>query len=188
MTKVCDIKKADVVKLDGAPYEVEQIQVQTPSARGSATLYKIRFRNVATRQKADRSFRGDDVVEEADFEKREVQFLYSDASGYTFMDLEDFSQFTVDPNKIGEQSSFLDDGLEGIYSLVSDGKVLGVELPPVVELKVVETGPSLRGASVTARSKPATLSTGFIVQVPEYLETGEIVRVDVRTGEFISRA
>lgn len=188
MIKACDLKKSAVAKLEGNPCIVENIQVQTPSARGAATLYKVRFRNVATRQKIDRVFRGDDTIEETDFERREIQFLYKDSSGYNFMDLEDYSQFSLSEDELSDEVGFLTEGLEGIKSLNSDGKVLGIELPPVVELEITETGPSMRSASATARTKPATLLTGHVVQVPEYMETGEIVKVDTRSGDFISRA
>lgn len=188
MVKACDLKKNDVVKLDGLPHIVETITVQTPSARGSATLYKVRFRNVASRQKADRTFRGDDALVEADFEKKEVQYLFSDASGCTFMDLADFSQFTLRKENLEEELKYMVDGMEGIQSLCSDGKVLAIELPLVVEIEVAETGPSMKGASATARTKAATLTTGFVIQVPEYLVAGEKVRVDTRTGQFVSRA
>lgn len=188
MIKACDIKRSSIVKIDGAPCMVDNIQVQSPSARGSATLYKVRFRNIASRQKVDRVFKGDDVIQEADFERRDVQYLYSDGNGYTFMDLEDYNQFDLNGDDLGEQADFLSDGLEGIQALVSDGKVLGIELPPVVELQITETGPSMRSASATARTKPATLSTGHTIQVPEYMENSEVVKVDTRTGDFISRA
>lgn len=176
------------MKIEGAPCMVDNIQVQSPSARGSATLYKVRFRDIASKQKIDKVFKGDDVLDEADFERREVQFLYVDGQNYAFMDLDDYSQFELNLDDLGEQTGFLAEGLEGITSLMSDGKVLGIELPPVVLLEITETGPSMRSASATARTKPATLSTGHIVHVPEYLETGEVVKVDTRTGAFISRA
>lgn len=188
MIRACDLKKGDVVKISAVPHVLEDVNVQAPSARGSATLYKFRFRNVASKQKVDKVCRGDEVFDEADFEKRAVQYLYRDASGFTFMDMEDFSQFTLNEDDLGDQVQYLVDGLEGINSLCSDGKILAIELPPLVELEVVDTGPSMRNASATARSKPATLSTGMIVQVPEYLEKGTRIRVDTRTGAFASRA
>ena len=188
MIKACDIKRSSIVKLDGAPCMVDTIQVQSPSARGSATLYKVRFRNIASKQKIDKVFKGDDVIEEADFERREVQFLYVDGDHYAFMDLDDYSQFELNTADLGEQVGFLLEGLEGIKSLMSDGRVLGIELPPVVLLEITETGPSMRSASATARTKPATLATGHVIHVPEYLENGEVVKVDTRTGDFISRA
>ena len=188
MIRACDLQKSDVVKISTIPHVLEDVNVQAPSARGSATLYKFRFRNVASKQKVDKVCRGDEVFDEADFEKRPVQYLYRDSLGFTFMDMEDFSQFTLNEDDLGDQVQYLVDGMEGINSLCSDGRVLAIELPPVVELAIKETGPSMRNASATARTKPATLTTGLIVQVPEYLETGEMLRIDTRTAAFVSRA
>ena len=188
MIKACDIKRSTVVSFDGIPHIVEDLQVQTPSARGGATLYKVRFRNVKTRQKLDQTFKGDDPLKETDLDRQEIQYLFSDSAGLTFMNLADYSQFTIPAEELEDERRFLIDGLEGIMALISDGRVLGIELPPTVELEVVATDPGMRGASATARTKPATLSTGHVIRVPEYLEKGEMVRVDTRTGEFLGRA
>ena len=188
MIKACDFKRGDVVTIGGEPHIVESIVVQTPAARGTSTLYKVRFRNVQTKKKVDQAFRGDDVLKEADFERRDIQYLYGDASGCTFMDLADFNQFTLSHEDLENELPYLTDGMEGIFSLVSGDRILGIELPPVVEMKIVETDPSLKGASATARNKPAKMSTGLMVQVPEYISNGAIIRVDTRTGMFVSRA
>ena len=188
MIKACDVSKSTVVKMNAAPHIVEQIQVQTPSARGAATLYKIRFRNMQTGGKVDKSYRGDDMLEDIEVERREVQYLYHDGDDYAFMDLGDYSQFTLKASEIEEEVPYLIDNLEGIQALVSEDRVVGLDLPPVVEMEVVECDPSIRGASVTNRTKPAKVSTGLIVQVPEYLASGERIRVDTRSGKFVSRA
>lgn len=188
MIKACNLSKSSIVELDGVPHMTEHIQVQTPSARGSATLYKVRFRNVRTRQKADRTLRGDDTLKPADFETREVQYLYKNGDRYTFMDLNDYSQFELTEEDIAEEKACLVEDMEGITALISEGRVLGIRLPDVVELEVKACDPSMKGASATARTKPATMSTGLIVQVPEYIAPGEILRVDTRSNTFISRA
>ncbi|OGV60123.1 MAG: elongation factor P-like protein YeiP [Lentisphaerae bacterium RIFOXYA12_FULL_48_11] len=188
MIRACDFKKGDVVLIGEDPHIIESIVVQTPAARGTSTLYKVRFRNVQTKRKVDEAFRGDDVLKEADFERREIQYLYKDASGCTFMDLTDYSQFTLIEEDLENELPYLTDGLEGIFSLVSGERVLGIELPPVVEMKVIETDPALKGASATSRNKPAKMATGLVVLVPEYLSVGEKIRVDTRTGLFVSRA
>jgi elongation factor P len=188
MPKASELKRGSIVALSGTPHVVEDLQIQTPSARGGASLYKLRFRNLVTRQKEDRTFKGDDLLQDAPFEKRDVQFSYAQQGHYTFMDLEDYNEFTLSADEIEDQVPYLTTELEGIIALVSDGKVLAIELPPVVELEVTECGPSMKGASATARTKPATLCTGLVVQVPEYLAAGGIIRVDTRTGKFLSRA
>jgi len=188
MFRASDLKKGDVIKIEGDAHIVETIKVQSPSARGAVTLYKIRFRNLKSKRKIDQALRGDDILAEADFERRPVQFLFGDASSITFMDLQDYSQFTLTKDEIEEEWPYLSDGIEGLISISSEGRVLGLEIPTFISLAIVETQPSVKGGSVTARTKPATLSTGLVVQVPEYMSTGEIIRVDTRTGEYMSKA
>lgn len=188
MFNASDLKKGDVVKIDGDPYMVETVKVQTPSARGAVTLYKIRFRNLATKRKIDQSLHGSDVLDEADFERRPVQWLFGDAASITFMDLQDYSQFTLTKEEIEDEWPYLTEGVEGLISISSEGRVLGLEIPTFINLEIVETMPSVKGGSVTSRSKPATLVTGLVVQVPEYMSAGEIIRVDTRTGEYASKA
>jgi len=188
MFRASDLKKGDVVKIEGDPHIVETVKVQSPSARGAATLYKIRFRNLKSKRKFDQALHGDDVLAEADFERRPVQYLFGDASSITFMDLQDYSQFTLTKDEIEEEWPYLTEGIEGLISILSEGRVLGLEIPTFINLKIVDTRPSVKGGSVTARTKPATLSTGLVVQVPEYMSTGEVIRVDTRTGEYASKA
>jgi elongation factor P len=188
MFRASDLKRGDVVKIEGDAHIVETIKVQSPSARGAVTLYKIRFRNLKSKRKIDQSLHGDDILAEADFERRPVQYLYGDASSITFMDLEDFSQFTMAKEEIEEEWPYLTEGIEGLLSLSSEGRVLGLELPSFIELAIVETRPSVKGGSVTARTKPATLSTGLVVQVPEHISTGDVIRVNTRSGEYASKA
>ena len=182
------LKKGDIVKIDGDPHIVETVKVQTPSARGAVTLYKIRFRNLKTKRKVDQSLRGDDLLAEADFDRRPVQYLFGDALSITFMDLQDYSQFTLTKDEIEDEWPYLTEGVEGLIAILSEGRALGLEIPTFVNLEIVETRPSVKGGSVTARTKPATLSTGLVVQVPEYMSTGEIIRIDTRTGEYASKA
>ena len=167
---------------------VEGLQIQTPSARGGASLYKIRFRNLATRHKVDQACKGETAFKDIDFVKREVQFSYEQGDSYVFMDLSDYNELTLSAEDLGDQKLYLTEDLDGIKALISDGKLLGIEIPPTVEMKIEDCGPSMKGASATARTKPATLTTGLVVQVPEYLAPGEIVKVDSRTNKFLGRA
>ncbi len=188
MIKACTLEKGTVVEIDGVPHVVEQLKVQTPSARGGSTLYKVRYRNVQTRQKLDQTYRGDDALKEADFEAREAQFLYQSGDQYAFMDLADYSQLELHKDEVEESIPYLIDGLEGIKLILSGEKVLGIQLPDVVEMTILECDPSMRGASATSRTKPAQLNAGLVVQVPEYIAPGEKIRVDTRTNTFVSRA
>lgn len=187
MIKACDLTKNSVVELNGDPHVVEQLRTQSPSARGASTLYKVRFRNVRTRMKLDQTYKGDDPVKESDFDTRPVAFSFREGDRFTFMDLEDYSQFELMEDEIADAVPYLVDGMEGIKALVQNGKVLCLQMPDAVELRIAECAPSMRGASVTARTKTAKLETGLELQVPEYMEQGERVRVDTRTGGFVQR-
>jgi elongation factor P len=107
---------------------------------------------------------------------------------YTFMDVEDYSQYSLSRKELEDELKFLTDGLEGIYALIIDDKVLGIELPQAVNLQIEETAPAMKGATATGRTKPARLSSGLEVQVPEYIEAGELIKVNTGTGKFMSRA
>jgi elongation factor P len=186
--KASELKRGNVVSIDGGVYMVREVQVQSPSSRSGNTLYKVQYRHVVTRQKLEHTYRGDDAVPEATFERRPVQLLFREPEACTFMDLEDYQQYTLDSGAIAAELPYLVDALEGVHALVSEGVVLGLELPATVELEVIECAPGMKGASAAARSKPATLSTGLVVQVPEYISPGDRVRVNTETGEYMARA
>lgn len=182
-----DFEKRMVVEIDGAPHMIESIQVQTPSARGASTLYKVRARNLKTRARAEKTFKGTDTLGEVSFERRGAQYLYRDTDVLHFMDGEDYNQFTIPVDELTEQLPYMTENMEGIESLVVGGEVIAIELPDTVELDIVETAPGVRGNSATGRTKPATLSTGHIIQVPEHLEQGVKVKVDTRDGAYLGR-
>jgi elongation factor P len=138
--------------------------------------------------KVDLTCRGDDVFKEPDFARRQVQYSYLDGDRCVFMDVETFDQYEIPVADLDDVLPYLPEGSEGAVALVIEGKVAAVQAPDVVVLELVECDPAVRGASATARTKPATTETGFVVQVPEYMEKGERVRVDTRTGKFVSRA
>lgn len=182
-----DFKKRMVVEIDGQPHLIEQIIVQTPSARGAATLYKVRARNLKSRQRLDKTFKGTDTLAESSFERRPIQFLYRDDEQFHFMDAQSFEQFSMPIEALEDIASYMTENMEGVEALVVDDQPIGIEIPDVVELQVTETSPGVRGNSATGRTKPATLATGHIVQVPEHLDQGVIVRVDTRTGDYLGR-
>jgi elongation factor P len=188
MAKACDLKKGSIVGINGLPHVVEALTVTTPSARGASSIYRFRFRNLVNKAKQDVSCKGDEPFADIDFERRPIQYLYKEADLYTFMDNEDFSQFTLAQDAIEEQLLYLVEDMEGLFALMSDGRVLTIEVPQKVVLKIEACDPVMKGASVTARTKPATCQTGLVVQVPEYLETGEAILIDTATSTFLSRA
>jgi elongation factor P len=183
-----DIKPGAVMTYDGSPVLIESVAVQSPSARGAATLYKFRGRNLVTRHKVDLTLKGTDSLKEADFERRAVQFMFADATHCHFLDQTDYNQFSIDSALIENERKYITDSMEGLYALVFNGEYVGIQVPATVVLTVVECDPACRGNSATGRTKPARLETGLVIQVPEYLEQGEVVKVDSRTGEFLSRA
>jgi len=188
MPKASDLKRGHIVDINNIPHAVKKVEAKSPSARGAATLYKVRFTNLKTGQKLDESFKGDDLLKEIDCTRVEVQYSYMDGESYVFMNMEDYSQYNLNPDELEGQTEYLLEGLEGITALLVEGNILGIELPQSVNLEVIDTAPGIKGASASARTKPAKLSTGVEVQVPEYLETGEIIKVNTETGKFMSRA
>lgn len=188
MISTGDFKRGLRILVDGDPYVVLDVHVQSPSARGASSLSKLKVRNLRTGQVLDKTFRGGDKVEEPDMELRPVQFLYRDDDGLHFMDTQSYEQFALGADDVGDAAGYLAEGLEGIRSVVFNGKVISVDLPLTVTLRVVDTAPALKGATAQAQTKPATLETGLVVQVPSYLESHEMVIVDTRDARFVSRA
>ena len=188
MVPAKDLKRRMVIEIDGAPHIIEHIQVQTPSARGAATLYKVKARNLKTRNRTEKTYKGADSLSESSFERRPIQFLYKDPDGFHFMDSADFNQFSLPVEDLEEQSPYMTENMEDVEALVVNEEVIGIEIPDTVDLPITETAPGVRGNSATGRTKAATLVTGAIVQVPEHLEQGTLVRVDTRTGEYLGRA
>jgi elongation factor P len=151
-------------------------------------LYKIRFTNLRTGQKLDESLKGDDFFKDTDLVRAKVQFSYIDGDSYIFMNMEDYSQYSLSREVLDDQINYLTEGLEGIIALLVDDEVFGIELPSSVVLEIIETAPSIKGATASGRTKTARLVTGFEVQVPEYLEANELIKVNTDSGKFMSRA
>lgn len=188
MPKASELKKGMVVDINDAPHVVKQVEAKSPSSRGASTLYKVRFTHLQTRQKLDESFKGDDLLREADCARVQLQYSYQDGDTLMFMDLEDYSQYGLNLEDLEGQLEYLFEGLEGITGLLVEGVLRGIELPQSVNLTIVETAPAIKGATATGRTKPAQLNTGLEVQVPEYLANGEMIKVNTGNGKFISRA
>jgi elongation factor P len=182
-----EIKPGTVVNHNSAPHLIESVTVQSPSARGSATLYKFRARNLVSKQKTDITLKGTDGLDDADFARREVTFMYADTESVHFLDTADYNQYTIPRADVANELQYITENLQGMLALIYNGECVGVQLPTAVDLKITECDPAIKGNSATARTKPATLETGLIVYIPEYLKQGETIRVDTRTGEFLSR-
>jgi len=188
MPKACDLKKGHVVGINDEAYMVKHIDVRTPSARGAVTLYKIRFSNIRTKQKYEASYKGNDTLDEVDLQKKPFQYLYPDGDFHVFMDSVEYGQYMIAADAIEEEQVWLTDGMEDIVGLIIDDNMVGLEIPTSLIFEISETAPGIKGASATARTKPATLSNGVEIQIPEYLEPGEMVKVNTETRKFMSRA
>ena len=188
MPKANELKQGTAIEINGEPYVVKKIDVRNPTSRGATTLYKVRFTHMKTRQKLDETFKSDDMLKAADCSRCYVQYSYQDGDTYHFMNSETYEQYSLSADDLEGQTEYLTDGLEGIILLLMDDAALGIQLPTTITLQIVETPPSMKGSSATKRTKTAKLSTGLEVQVPEYIESGEMIKVNSETGEFSSRA
>lgn len=183
-----EIKPGAVVVSDGSPILIQSMTVQTPSARGAATLYKFRGRNLVTKQKTDITLKGGESLDEADFQRRPVKLMYGDGTDMHFMDEQDYNQYAISIEDVGDVTSYITESLEGMLALIYNDECVGIQVPTAVELTITQTDPGVKGNSATGRTKPATLETGLSVQVPEYIKQGEKIKVDTRTGDYLSRA
>ncbi|MBI3770734.1 MAG: elongation factor P [Deltaproteobacteria bacterium] len=183
-----EFKRGLRIEIDGDPYLVMAVQVQSPSARGASTLVKAKVRNLRSGNVFDRTFKASDKVIEAQLELRPVQYLYRDDDGYHFMDTASYEQFALSADALGDDAGYLIEGLAGTRSVVFKGSVMNIELPQSVVLRIRETDPAVKGATAHAQTKPATLETGLVIQVPAYLESGDVVQVDTAEARFMARA
>ncbi|MEA1968165.1 MAG: elongation factor P-like protein YeiP [Thermodesulfobacteriota bacterium] len=187
MLKASNLKKGNIININNKPWQVKKIDVHTPSARGANTLYKVRYAGIPGGQKLEKNYKGNDSLDEMVLERRTSSFLYKDQNLYTFMDSENYEQYTLSEESLEDQIKWLVDDLQGITALLLDGVILCIELPSNMNLEIIETAPSIKGATATSQSKPATLSNNHEVQVPEYMSTGDIVQVNTDTGDFMAR-
>jgi len=186
--RASEVKRGDVVEIERQLYVVREVSVHSPSARGAATLYKMRMTQAATGQKLDQTFKGDDLLTTADLQRRKLQFSYNDGDNVIFMDEEDYAQYGLAAADLEYERQFINDGLAGIVGLVVDERLIGIELPAIVALDIIDCPPALKGGSASARTKPATFATGLVIQVPDYLEVGEKVKINTAECKFSGRA
>ena len=186
--KASDLKKGQVLDIVGRNILVKDLDVQSPSSRSGSTLYKVRGVDIVSKQKYENRFKGDEVIQTVDFGRRAVQYLFQDTDGCTFMDKETFEQYTLGTDVLENELLYLSEDLDGIVAMIADEAILGIVLPATVALEITDTAPGMKAASASSRTKPATLTTGLVVQVPEYLTNGELIKVNSGTGEYISRA
>jgi elongation factor P len=186
--KASEIKRGNVVEHNGKVWQVRDIDRSSPTARGGNVTYRFTLYSVPGAQKLDLSLRADDDLKETELTRRAATFSYLEGDTYVFMDVEDYTQYLLGRDAIGDAAGYIADGLEGCYVQLIDDAPVALQLPANVVLEVVETAPELRGATATKRPKPAKLNTGIEIQVPEYITTGEKILVSTLTGEFSGRA
>jgi elongation factor P len=179
-----DLKNGMTLNIGGDLMNVVEFQHVKPGKGGA--FVRTKLKNVRTGRTLDKTFRADEPVDVAILEKREMQYLYRDEAGFYFMDTETYEQAPVDADAVGEAANYLIEGSTP-YLTFYEGTALGVELPAAVELEVRETEPGLKGDRVSGATKPATVETGAVVQVPLFVETGDRIKVDTRSGAYLTR-
>lgn len=187
MPTTADFKKHTRILLDGEPYAVVDHVLQTPSARGSATLVRTRLRHLLNGQLLEKTFKAGEAFESPDLNYRPAQYLYDDGDAVHFMDEESYEQFSLPRDAIADAVPWLVDGIV-VRAVHFRGNVATIELPQTLEVDVLDTEPAVRGNTVSGKvTKKATVAGGAEIQVPMYLEAGERIEVDPREGRFIRR-
>jgi elongation factor P len=185
MISVTELRNGTKVEMDGGLWECLDYQHQKIGRGGAKVVSK--FRNMETGAIVEKTFNSGEKLQDIFIDYRKLQYLYNDGDSYTFMDLETYEQPTLSKDQIGESAKFLKENLEVTVDYYRD-KALKVTLPNVVELQIVQTDPGVKGDTVSGGSKPAVLESGATVNVPLFIDQGEVIRVDTRTGEYLGRA
>ena len=184
MISTGDLRRGIVLQIDGEIWQVLEYN-HIKMGRGSAQV-RIKLRNVRRGQTIERTFQAGEKWPRAFLEQRQVQFLYSDGSEYHFMDTQSYEQFSMTRDKLGDAALYLTDGMM-LDRTSYEGETIGVELPVTVEMKIVETEPGFAGDTQSGARKPATTESGVVVHVPLFVDVGDTIRVDTRTGEYQTR-
>ncbi len=179
-----ELKKGITIELEGKLYQVIDYQ-HIKMGRGSAQV-RLRLRDIRRGHTIERTFQSSEKFTRARLDYRTMQYLYNDGDAYYFMDQETFEQTPLTTNQLGDTLNYLKEGMSLEVSSYK-GKLVGVELPVAVELEVTETGPGFKGDTATAGNKPAKLETGITIQVPLFINNGDVIKVDTRTGEYLER-
>ncbi|MRR58667.1 MAG: elongation factor P [Deltaproteobacteria bacterium] len=184
MYTVADLRKGLKITLDGDPYIVTAFEFAKPG-KGQA-LYRTKMKNMINGSTLDRTYRSGETFEPAHLEERTMQYLYKEGDHYCFMDNQSYEQLSISEDGIGDAKNFLIDNLE-VEVLLFREKPIGVSTPNFVNLRVVQTDPWLKGDTTGSDSKPATVETGYVLRVPPFIEEGELITIDTRTGEYSTR-
>ncbi len=180
-----DIKNGITLKIEDGLFTVVEFQHVKPGKGGA--FVRTKLRNARSGAVIERTYRSDERLEQAIIDKRDMQYLYRDGDDYVFMDQSSYDQVSVAAKSLGDASNFLVETGKAMLVLFND-EIIGIELPASVELRIAETEPGIQGDRVSGARKPATLETGYVVQVPLFVGPGEVIKVDTRTGDYITRA
>ena len=180
-----DLKNGMTLALPEGLMTVIEFQHVKPGKGGA--FVRTKLRNARTGAVIERTYRADEKLEQAIIDKREMQFLYRDGADYVFMDQVSYDQINVTEANLGDAKNYLLEGASAVMQMYGT-EIVGVDLPAAVELKIVETEPGIQGDRVSGAKKPATLETGLVVQVPLFVNNGEVIKVDTRSGEYLTRA
>jgi elongation factor P len=179
------LRKGMIIKIDRDLFRIFDRQHVTPgNLRG---FVRVKMRNLRTQAMAEEKFRSEDIVERVSLEQKEMQYLYNDGDGYHFMDTTTFEQVQLSSELLGDTVGFLLPDMNVEVEFYGENPI-GIEIPQLVDLKVVETTPGIKGATATNQLKPAKLETGVVVQVPPFINEGDVIRVNTETGEYQTRA
>ena len=179
-----DLKKGLKIQIDGEPYNIVDFQFAKPG-KGQA-LYRCKLKNMINETIIDRTYRSGDIFEAANLEERKMQYLYNQEDEFYFMDVNNYEQSMLTREQVGDAKNYLIDNLE-VYILFFKGRPIGIRLPNFVDLTVSRSDPWLKGDSAAGDSKPITLETGYTLRVPPFIEEGERLTIDTRTGEYVTR-
>jgi elongation factor P len=179
-----DIRKGLKIMMDGAPYVVVEFQFVKPGKGAAFTRTKVK--NLLTGAVLERNFRSGEKFEPADVEVKNMQYLYKEGDSFVFMDTSTYDQVSIPSETIGDSSSFMPEQIV-VEVLFFQGRAVGVTLPNFIEQPIVETDPGFRGDTATGASKPAKISTGASINVPLFINVGDVVKIDTRTGEYLER-
>ncbi|MEM9691707.1 MAG: elongation factor P [Myxococcota bacterium] len=179
-----DIRKNLKIMLDGQPFAVVDFQFVKPGKGQAFTRCKLK--NLENGNTLEKTFKSGEKLEPADIEQRSMQYIYPDGDAFVFMDVSSGDQLTVPGDRMVEEQKWLADGMSVEVTLLS-GNAIGVDLPAHVELEITESAPGVKGDTASGATKPATLSTGAVVQVPLFIEEGEWIKIDTRTGSYLER-
>ncbi|MFN0088849.1 MAG: elongation factor P [Acidimicrobiales bacterium] len=180
-----DLKNGMTLNLDEGLFNIVEFQHVKPGKGGA--FVRTTLKNARTGQVVDRTFRAGEKLDRATINKREMQFLYRDGEDYVFMDTQSYDQIQVGPAALGDAANYLTENMTATI-LMFDVEIVGTELPASVELTIAQTEPGIQGDRVSGARKPATLETGLVVQVPLFVNPGDRVKVDTRSGEYLTRA